>query len=92
MSDAVARVGLTAAPIGMTDRTVAGIREVLGGGSRWRSPLLIAGPAGVASIAHMGPAISPTTSRLRRERSSIFVKPLRLVRAAARDGGLNFED
>jgi hypothetical protein len=54
VSDAVARVGLTAAPIGMTDRTVAGIREVLGGGTRWRSQLLIAGPAVVASIAHMG--------------------------------------
>ena len=55
MSDAVARVGLTAAPIGMTDRTVAGIREVLGGASRWRSPLLFAGPAVVASIAYMDP-------------------------------------
>src|SRR6195256_1824359 len=39
----------------MTDRTVAGIREVLGGGSRWRSPLLFAGPAVVASIAYMDP-------------------------------------
>jgi manganese transport protein len=55
VSDAVARVGLTAAPIGMTDRTVAGIREVLGGGMRWRSPLLFAGPAVVASIAYMDP-------------------------------------
>ena len=55
MSDAVARVGLTAAPIGMTDRTVAGIREVLGGGRRWRSPLLFAGPGVVASIAYMDP-------------------------------------
>ena len=55
MSDAVARVGLTAAPIGMTDRTVAGIREVLGGATRWRSPLLFAGPAVVASIAYMDP-------------------------------------
>jgi manganese transport protein len=55
VSDAVARVGLTAAPIGMTDRTVAGIREVLGGASRWRSPLLFAGPAVVASIAYMDP-------------------------------------
>ena len=55
MSDAVARVGLTAAPIGMTDRTVAGIREVLGGRARWRSPLLFAGPAVVASIAYMDP-------------------------------------
>jgi manganese transport protein len=55
VSDAVARVGLTAAPIGMTDRTVAGIREVLGGRARWRSPLLFAGPAVVASIAYMDP-------------------------------------
>jgi manganese transport protein len=55
VSDAVARVGLTAAPIGMTDRTVAGIRAVLGGQSRWRSPLLFAGPAVVASIAYMDP-------------------------------------
>ena len=55
MSDAVARVGLTAAPIGMTDRTVAGIREVLGGATHWRSPLLFAGPAVVASIAYMDP-------------------------------------
>src|ERR1700704_2455824 len=39
----------------MTDRTVAGIREVLGGGSRWRSPLLFAGPAVVASVAYMDP-------------------------------------
>ena len=38
MSDAVARVGVeAAAPIGMTDRTVAGIREVLAGSMRWRS-------------------------------------------------------
>jgi manganese transport protein len=55
MSDAVARVDLTAAPIGMTDRTVAGIREALGGKRRWRSPLLFAGPAVVASIAYMDP-------------------------------------
>jgi manganese transport protein len=55
VSDAVARVGLTAAPIGMTDRTVAGIREVLGGATHWRSPLLFAGPAVVASIAYMDP-------------------------------------
>jgi manganese transport protein len=39
----------------MTDRTVAGIREVLGGRARWRSPLLFAGPAVVASIAYMDP-------------------------------------
>ena len=50
MSDAVARVALDA-PMGMTDRTVAGIREALGGKRRWRSPLLFAGPAVVASIA-----------------------------------------
>jgi manganese transport protein len=55
MSDAVARVDLTAAPIGMTDRTVAGIREALGGKRRWRNPLLFAGPAVVASIAYMDP-------------------------------------
>jgi manganese transport protein len=55
VSDAVARVGLTAAPIGMTDRTVAGIREALGGAMHWRSPLLFAGPAVVASIAYMDP-------------------------------------
>ena len=55
MSDAVARVDLRAAPTGMTDRTVAGIREVLGGKKRWRSPLLFAGPAVVASIAYMDP-------------------------------------
>jgi manganese transport protein len=54
MSDAVARVGLDA-PMGMTDRTVAGIHEVLGGKRRWRSPLLFAGPAVVASIAYMDP-------------------------------------
>src|ERR1700729_4635589 len=39
----------------MTDRTVAGIRQVLGGRARWRSPLLFAGPAVVASIAYMAP-------------------------------------
>ncbi|MBV9906045.1 MAG: Nramp family divalent metal transporter, partial [Hyphomicrobiales bacterium] len=39
----------------MTDRTVAGIREVLAGGWRWKSPLLFAGPAVVASIAYMDP-------------------------------------
>jgi len=55
VSDAVARVDLTATPLGMTDRTVAGIREVLGGKRRWRSPLLFAGPAVVASIAYMDP-------------------------------------
>ena len=55
MSDVVAREGLGAASMGMTDRTVADIRKALAGEWRWRSPLLIAGPAVVASIAHMGP-------------------------------------
>jgi manganese transport protein len=50
VSDAVARVSA-----GMTDRTVVGIREVLAGNMRWRSPLLFAGPAVVASIAYMDP-------------------------------------
>ena len=63
MSDAVARVGLTAAPIGMTDRTVAGIREVLAGQGDWRSPLLFAGPAVVASIAYMDPGNFATNIR-----------------------------
>ncbi|HEY1780368.1 MAG TPA: Nramp family divalent metal transporter [Roseiarcus sp.] len=39
----------------MTDRTVAGIRDALAGQWRWRSPLLFAGPAVVASIAYMDP-------------------------------------
>ena len=39
----------------MTDRTVTGIREVLAGRWRWRSPFLFAGPAVVASIAYMDP-------------------------------------
>jgi manganese transport protein len=52
----VARVGLDAAlPTGMTDRTVAGIHNVLAGQWRWRSPLLFAGPAVIASIAYMDP-------------------------------------
>jgi manganese transport protein len=56
MSDVVARVGADAvARAGITDRTVAGIREVLAGQRRWRSPLLFAGPAVVASIAYMDP-------------------------------------
>jgi len=55
LSDAVARVGADAAFKGMTGRTVAGIREALAGGWRWRSPLLFAGPAVVASIAYMDP-------------------------------------
>ena len=54
MSDAVARTS-AAVDAGMTDRTVAGIREVLGGATHWRSPLLFAGPAVVASIAYMDP-------------------------------------
>jgi manganese transport protein len=48
MSDAAMRVG-------MTDRTVAGIREALSGRMRWHSPLLFAGPAVIASIAYMDP-------------------------------------
>jgi manganese transport protein len=55
MSD-VARVGVDAAlPAGMTDRTVAGIRKVLAGQWRWKSPLLFAGPAVIASIGYMDP-------------------------------------
>ena len=50
MSDTTARAGMT-----MTDRTVAGIREVLAGNMRWHSPLLFAGPAVIASIAYMDP-------------------------------------
>jgi manganese transport protein len=50
MSDAVARTGL-----GMTDRTVVGIREALAGQTGWKSPLLFAGPAVIASIAYMDP-------------------------------------
>ena len=50
MSDAVARTAIT-----MTDRTIADIREVLAGKMRWRSPLLFAGPAVIASIAYMDP-------------------------------------
>jgi manganese transport protein len=54
MSDAVARVALNA-PMGMTDRTVEGIRNALAGKTNWRSPFLFAGPAVVASIAYMDP-------------------------------------
>ena len=54
MSDAVARTS-AAVDAGMTDRTVAGIREVLAGRMRWHSPLLFAGPAVVASIAYIDP-------------------------------------
>jgi manganese transport protein len=52
MSNAVAA---SVARAGMTDQTVAGIREVLAGRMRWHSPLLFAGPAVVASIAYMDP-------------------------------------
>src|ERR1700687_1146221 len=43
------------ARVGMSDRTVAGIREAMGGKARWHSPLLFAGPAVIASIAYMDP-------------------------------------
>ena len=49
MSYVAARTG------GLTERTVEGIREVLGGKVRWHSPLLFAGPAVIASIAYMDP-------------------------------------
>ena len=56
MSDAVVRAdGNAAARLAMTDRTVAGIRDVLSGQWRWRSPFLFAGPAVIASIAYMDP-------------------------------------
>jgi manganese transport protein len=48
MSEAMARVG-------MTDRTVEGIRDVLAGRARRFSPLLFVGPAVIASIAYMDP-------------------------------------
>ncbi|HEY1887731.1 MAG TPA: Nramp family divalent metal transporter [Roseiarcus sp.] len=41
--------------MGMTEQTVAGIRKVLAGEWRWKSPLLFAGPAVIASIAYMDP-------------------------------------
>ena len=47
----------------MTDRTVEGIREVLAGKTRWRSPLLFAGPAVIASIAYMDPGNFATNIR-----------------------------
>jgi manganese transport protein len=53
--EGLAREGLGGAPLGMTDRTVADIRRALSGEWRWRSPLLFAGPAVVASIAYMDP-------------------------------------
>jgi manganese transport protein len=43
------------AQVGMTDRTVEGIREVLGGKAVRFRPLLFAGPAVIASIAYMDP-------------------------------------
>jgi manganese transport protein len=56
MSGAVARVSTDAvARVGMTDRTVADIRAALAGKMRWKSPLLFAGPAVIASIAYMDP-------------------------------------
>ena len=54
MSGTVARVALNAR-IGITHRTVEGIRNALSGKANWRSPLLFAGPAVVASIAYMDP-------------------------------------
>ncbi len=48
MSEAMAQVG-------MTDRTVEGIRDVLAGRARRFSPLLFVGPAVIASIAYMDP-------------------------------------
>ena len=48
MSDVAARMG-------MTDRTVEGIRDVLTGKARRFNPLLFAGPAVIASIAYMDP-------------------------------------
>jgi manganese transport protein len=55
VSDAVVSARLDAASTGMTDRTVVGIRKALAGEWSWRSPLLFAGPAVVASIAYMDP-------------------------------------
>ena len=56
MSDAVVRAdGNGAARLAMTDRTVAGIRDVLAGQWRLKSPFLFAGPAVIASIAYMDP-------------------------------------
>ena len=62
MSDTTARAGMT-----MTDRTVAGIREVLAGNMRWHSPLLFAGPAVIASIAYMDPGNFATNIQAGRE-------------------------
>ncbi|MGA2494590.1 MAG: Nramp family divalent metal transporter [Roseiarcus sp.] len=44
-----------AAPMGLTDRTVEGIRDVLAGKAGRFRPLLFAGPAVIASIAYMDP-------------------------------------
>jgi manganese transport protein len=44
-----------AAQVGMTDRTVEGIREVLAGKAVRFRPMLFAGPAVIASIAYMDP-------------------------------------
>ena len=64
MSDAVARLRTDAAArTGLTDRTVAAIRKVLAGQRQWRSPLLFAGPAVVASIAYMDPGNFATNIR-----------------------------
>jgi manganese transport protein len=41
--------------MGITDRTVEGIRDVLAGKARRFAPLLFAGPAVIASIAYMDP-------------------------------------
>jgi manganese transport protein len=64
MSHAVARVGVDAAPrMRLTDQTVADIRKVLAGQTQWRSPLLFAGPAVVASIAYVDPGNFATNIR-----------------------------
>ena len=60
MSDAMARMG-------MTDRTVEGIRDVLAGKARRFSPLLFAGPAVIASIAYMDPGNFATNIQAGRE-------------------------
>jgi manganese transport protein len=55
LSDVVVSARLDAPSTGMTDRTVVGIRKALAGEWGWRSPLLFAGPAVMASIAYMDP-------------------------------------
>jgi hypothetical protein len=47
VSDAVARVRMAALRLGMTDRTVAGIRKVLAGQTSWRRVRLLADSAAV---------------------------------------------